>query len=454
MKNIAVILAGGIGSRLGYSKPKQFIKVAGKMIIEHTVEIFQKYNEIDEIAIVCHKDYIDTVESIVISNHFNKVKKILNGGSERHESSLAAIDAYDEECNLIFHDAVRPLVSNMIIGDTVKALSQYNAIDVVVPATDTIIQTDGELITDIPNRDVLRRGQTPQGFKRSIIKKAYDIALKDDHFKATDDCGIVKTYLPNEPIFLVRGEESNMKLTYEEDLFLLDKFFQLKSMEIVDNDKQALHLLDGKTIVVFGGSYGIGREIVKIAKQYNAKVYSFSRSETKTDISDIENVNKALQIVVEECGNIDYIINTAGVLDKEPLLNMNYETIEKAVSINYMGNIIIAKESFDYLKKSKGKLLFFTSSSYTRGRAMYSTYSSLKAATVNFVQAIASEWGNFGIQINCINPERTLTPMRIKSFGKEDPKTLLSAKEVAISSLKTLLTDISGQVIDVKKGAE
>lgn len=452
MKNIAVILAGGTGKRLGYDKPKQFIKVAGKLIIEHTIEVFQKHPQIDEIAVVSHKDFLGTIEELVIGKHFSKVKKILNGGEERYDSSLAAVEAYshEEECHLIFHDAVRPLVSHRIISDTIKALDDYNAVDVAVPATDTIIKVKDKFIDDIPNRDTLNRGQTPQAFKLSTIKSAYDIALRDPEFRATDDCGTVKKYLPDEPIYIVEGEEVNMKLTYEEDLFLLDKLFQLRSIEFLETKKNLYDNLKDKSIIVFGGSYGIGKDIVAIAKEYGAKVYSFSRSQNDTDVSNIEDVKKAIQTVAQREGKIDYIVNTAGVLDKEALVNMDYDTIQRAIGINYFGNIAIAKESFEYLKKTQGGLLLFTSSSYTRGRAMYSTYSSLKAATVNFVQALSSEWEPFDIRVNCINPERTLTPMRIRNFGKEDPNTLLNSKQVAQSSLKALLSDISGQVIDVK----
>ena len=110
----------------------------------------------------------------------------------------------------------------------------------------------------------------------------------------------------------------------------------------------------------------------------------------------------------------------------------------------------MAMSAYPHLKKSNGKLLFFTSSSYTRGRAFYSLYSSTKAAVVNFVQAIAEEWEGDGISVNCINPERTNTPMRVSNFGVEEPSTLLSAENVAKAALGTLLSDITGQVVDVK----
>jgi len=453
MRNVAVILAGGQGKRLGYDKPKQFLKVAGKLIIEHTVDVFQRHPQIDEIVIVAHKDYLELIEELVNKNLFCKVKKILAGGAERSDSSLAAIDAYkdEENINLLFHDAVRPLVSSRIISKCIEALDRYSAVDVAMPATDTIIEVENDFIVNIPDRSRLRRGQTPQGFHLETIHNAYKTALNDSEFVATDDCGVVKKYLPKEPIYVVPGEEVNMKLTYEEDLFLLDKLFQLRSLELSERSDTVLTHLQGKSMVVFGGGYGIGADIVEIAKKYGAHVHSFSRSQTATDIAQIDDVKKALQSVYAQEGKIDYVVNTAGVLDKESLVNMTYETIQRAIGINYFGNTIIAKESFPYLKEQQGGLLFFTSSSYTRGRAMYSIYSSLKAATVNFVQALASEWDTFGIQVNCINPERTLTPMRVKSFGKEDPKTLLKSETVALASLKTLLSNISGQVIDVKK---
>lgn len=452
MKNIAIILASGKGSRLGYSLPKQFIKVAGKMIIEHTIDIFQKHPKIDEIFIVGNPNFIFLIENIIIKNSFSKVKKVLIGGLERSDSSMSAINAIDDkEANLIFHDAVRPMISNRIIDECINALIKYNAVDVAMLATDTIIKVDDDFISDIPDRSKLLRGQTPQAFKLSLIKKSYEKAVKDPLFLATDDCGVVKKYFPEEKIFVVQGEEINMKITYEEDLFLMDKLFQTKSIKLSNNDLNNFDQLKNKVIIVYGGHYGIGKDIVDICLSNNAKVYSFSRTENNTDISNIDDIIDSLKKVYKLEGSINYIINTAGRLDKEPLAHMDYETIDSSIGANYLGNLIIAKESFKYLTESKGSLLFFTSSSYTRGRAMYSVYSSLKAAVVNLVQALASEWDNFGIRINCINPERTLTPMRIKNFGKENPDTLLTSQEVAQIAIRTLLLNISGEVIDVRK---
>lgn len=455
MRNVAVILAGGVGTRMGGTMPKQFFKVSGKTVLEHTISVFDNHPLIDEIAIVVHPNYLEKVEELCCINNFKKVGRILQGGSERYYSSLSAINAYastENDINLIFHDSVRPLVTKRIISDCITMLGKYGAVDVAIPATDTIIKMNLNTheIEDIPNRQFLYNGQTPQAFKLSVIREAYKRALVDPNFKTTDDCGVVLKYMPDIPIGVVPGEKFNMKLTHKEDLFLLDKLFQLKSVSDVSLYGQET-ALEHKVIVIFGGSYGIGHSIAELCTGLKAKVYSFSRSETGTDVADASLVKEALEKVYLIEKKIDFVINTAGILLKIPLMTMKYDDILNLIRVNYLGAINVAKESFSYLAKSHGGLLLFTSSSYTRGRAMYSLYSSSKAAIVNLVQALSEEWKSYNIKINCINPERTKTPMRIQNFGIEPEKSLLSPQFVAETSIMTLLSGLTGQVIDVRR---
>ena len=295
---------------------------------------------------------------------------------------------------------------------------------------------------------MLRRGQTPQAFRLSTIKKAYDLALSDPSFKNTDDCGTVVKYLPEVPVFVVAGEESNMKLTYKEDVFLLDKLFQLRTFKTPKVDD--FEMLRGKLLVVFGGSSDIGAEVARMASEHGAKVFSFSRSTTGTDITDQEHVESSLAKVSAQTGRIDYVVNSAAILAKEPLVAMDRALISTIISTNYNGMVNVALASYPYLKETKGQLLLYTSSSYTRGRAFYSLYSSTKAAVVNFMQAVAQEWEHEGIRVNVINPERTKTPMRTRNFGIEPANTLLKAEKVAEASLRTLISNTTGEVIDVK----
>jgi 2-C-methyl-D-erythritol 4-phosphate cytidylyltransferase len=455
-RNIAVILAAGNGERSGFDTPKQLIKLAGKPIVEHTLSTFEKCRCIDEIIVVTNGECKEKIEEIVSDRSFRKVKKIILGGSERFESSIAAINASspsgDEEIRLIFHDAVRPLVTERIVDDVVNALNHYNAVDVVVPTTDTIVSANAitNTIATVPPRQFLRNGQTPQGFRWQTIKSAYDLALKDHDFKTTDDCGVVLKYLPEEKIFLVTGETNNIKLTYKEDLQIIDKLLQLTTKKIIFDSStfRSLSVLKNKVIVVLGGTSGIGAEIAEIAKAYQAIVVVGSRR-TGTDVRSLESIQKKFREVYELYGRIDCVINAAGTLAKQPLALMDYKDISDAIQTNYLGVVHAALAAFDYLKESNGHLLNFTSSSYTYGRAYYSLYSSSKAAVVNFTQALAEEWHTHHIHVNCVNPERTNTPMRQKAFGIEDPSTLLTAKSVALLSLGVLLNDTTGQILDI-----
>lgn len=213
--------------------------------------------------------------------------------------------------------------------------------------------------------------------------------MQDPQLQTTDDCGIILKYLPDEPIYVVNGEVFNLKLTYKSDLFLLDKLFQLKSIHNLQHriNNEEKKQLAGKVIVLFGGSYGIGKSIADICSEAGARVFSFSRSSNKIDVSNHENVAKALKQVHEETNRIDYIVNTAGILMKQPLEGMSYENIWQIVNVNVLGAINVAKEAFKYLKQSQGMLLLYTSSSYTRGRSLYSIYS---ASEIRSCQSYAS----------------------------------------------------------------
>ena len=219
MKNIAVILAGGIGARVGGTTPKQLLPLAdGRSILEHSVEAFEQAACIDEIGIVMHKDYLAQAQEMVHRNAWQKVAFVIAGGNERYESSLNAIreierreneiekgnndierrendinsdrdkseQAIDSRpvINILLHDAARPFVSERIITDVCTALQQHEAVTVAIPATDTMYRValqeqnaTGDLVVqDIPPRSTLLCAQTPQAFRLTTIAEAYRLA--------------------------------------------------------------------------------------------------------------------------------------------------------------------------------------------------------------------------------------------------------------------------------------
>lgn len=457
-RTVAVVLAGGTGTRLGLGIPKQLLKIAGRPIIEHTLAVFEAAPEIDEIIVLMAAGHVAEAQQIVDKAHFRKVSKVIEGGDTRNATTGIALDAVGgDDVNLLFHDAVRPLVSARIVRECVNALWTYAAVDVAIPSADTIIQVDeDDCITDIPVRSTLRRGQTPQAFRSSTIREAYRRAESDPDFAATDDCGVVLRYLPGTPIKVIDGSDENIKVTHPVDVHLADKLFQLSAARSpqLDDHRSYSEALTGRTVVIFGGSYGIGHELAELAQRYGAQVFPFSRSGTGTHVQRAEDVEAALKTAFEATGRIDYVVVTAGVLEKGALAEMDDDIVDRILQVNLVGPVIAARQSLPYLQSTKGQLLLYTSSSYTRGRAQYALYSATKAALVNLTQALADEWADFGVRVNCINPERTATPMRTKAFGAEPEHTLLSAEAVAQASLDALISELTGQVVDVRRAPD
>ena len=232
--NIAVILAGGIGARVGGNTPKQLLPLQdGKSVLEHAVDAFEQSPHIHEICIVMHPDYIMHTEQMLLANAWQKVRHIIPGGKERWESSIQAIrrlgdEAKGKEVNLLLHDAARPFVSQEIIARVCVALKEHEAVTVAIPSTDTVYEMVEGKVARIPNRATIMRAQTPQAFRLELIAEAYAKALGVDicdiqacsacHLPATDDCGVLFNHMPKTPIHIVLGEEQNKKITFKEDI--------------------------------------------------------------------------------------------------------------------------------------------------------------------------------------------------------------------------------------------
>ncbi len=141
---------------------------------------------------------------------------------------------------MLFHDAARPLLDQATIAGCVRALDTYQAVGVAVPTSDTIVVVEDGLMTGMPHRDTLRRCQTPQGFRLSVIRKAHELAVADPAFAdlaATDDCGVVMRYLPDVPVAVVPGTERNIKITYPVDLSIAQALLgddELSASELSD----------------------------------------------------------------------------------------------------------------------------------------------------------------------------------------------------------------------------
>jgi 2-C-methyl-D-erythritol 4-phosphate cytidylyltransferase len=219
----AVVLAGGVGRRLGGPAPKQLIEVAARPILAYSIEAFDATPDIDEVIVVMAPGHED--DAAAIARPFAKVRSVISGGDSRTESTLRAMDilaAAPDDARVLFHDAARPFVDDAIIGRCIEALHAYDAVAVAVPTADTVVEVANDQVVAMPPRDTLRRFQTPQAFRLGTLRQAYDLALADPSFTATDDCGVVHRYLPDVPIRVVAGDERNLKVTHPLDLVIAE----------------------------------------------------------------------------------------------------------------------------------------------------------------------------------------------------------------------------------------
>lgn len=220
-----VILAGGIGSRMGGDKPKQYLTVKDKPIIIYTIEKFFSISEFEKIIVLCPKQWVEHTKNL-IEKHIAPAKDriaVIQGGETRNETIMNAIAYIESEGNLnddtviVTHDSVRPFVTSRIIRENIEFAEKYGACDTVVPATDTIVEAaDNTVISSIPDRSKMYQGQTPQSFNALKLKNIYNALTDEEKAILTDAAKIF--VIKGEKVALVQGETFNMKITYPYDL--------------------------------------------------------------------------------------------------------------------------------------------------------------------------------------------------------------------------------------------
>lgn len=224
-----VVLAGGIGSRMGnVEKPKQYLHIGGKPIIVHTVEKFCVNSKMEKVIVLCPEQWVVYTKDI-LKKHLAMLDRVvvIPGGKTRNDTILNAINYIEEQYGIddstivVTHDAVRPFVTHRIIEDNIRMALEGVACDTVIPATDTIVESmDGEVISKIPDRSKYYQGQTPQSFKAKMFKELYSSLSVEEKEILTDAAKVF--VIKGEKVGLVQGETFNIKVTYPYDLQLAE----------------------------------------------------------------------------------------------------------------------------------------------------------------------------------------------------------------------------------------
>ena len=421
---IAIILAGGSGSRFGDEIPKQFIILHGRRILDYSIKTFESHSEINEIIIVTSQNWLGQIQS-EYPNY-----KVIEGGNTRRDSSYNGLLACPENTDqVLIHDAARPFIDHTIINNCMNALKTEDAVDTVIPATDTIVEVKNKLIMDMPNRDYMFQGQTPQAFKFNIIKKAHN----EISGETTDDIRLTKQL--GIDCFTVPGSEYNFKITTQQDIYLAERISQIQN-KLIESDQNFIN----KKILIFGGTGGIGSAIGDLLIGFGANVTKLG--------SEIQLKNRELPKRFFD-KNWDIIIHSAGLFIRKPFDKSNIDEWDDIMSINLRSAYLIGQLAQKTMRDN-GWLVFIGSSSSNRGRKEQSIYAASKAALNNLTQSLSEEFKHLGIRVNCINPPRTDTPMRDKAFPGENKSLLASPHKVAEDIILYCQGEATGHIVNLK----
>lgn len=215
MQEFVIIVAAGVGSRMKSVLPKQFLDLAGKPVVAHTIERFYQYNNHMGIILVLNHDYVEFWKDLCRTINFAIPHQVIAGGAERFDSVKKGLQEINSLDGIVgIHDAVRPLVSNHTLSVCYHTAKELGNAVPVIPIHDTLRQVEGGISKTV-NRDLFRVVQTPQCFEINLLRKAYQ---QDFQTGFTDDASVVES--TGEKIVLVEGNRDNIKITTPEDLAL------------------------------------------------------------------------------------------------------------------------------------------------------------------------------------------------------------------------------------------
>jgi 2-C-methyl-D-erythritol 4-phosphate cytidylyltransferase len=225
LKTVAIIVAGGQGTRIKGVLPKQFLMLGDKPIAAHAIEKFENCKLIDEIILVVPEEYLGYSTQRVIDRFgFRKADKIVPGGENRQESVYAGLKACPSGTALVaIHDAVRPLISPDKITASIELCTEKKAVVLAVPPKDTVKRGENGLIVTTLDRDKLWLIQTPQVFEYGLIREAHEKA-REEGYVGTDDSVLVERL--GKDVVILEGDYANIKITTEEDLALAESLIR------------------------------------------------------------------------------------------------------------------------------------------------------------------------------------------------------------------------------------
>ena len=231
--NVPIILAGGVGSRVGADRPKQFIEIFGKPILVYTIELFQNHPEIDAIEVVCIKSHIDYLKSLVNEYGLDKVKWITEGGKDFQHSVINGVNNLKDQLNeddvVLVHYGASPFTTPDIITDAIRVAKEKGNSSPAISSPLLLGSNDGDKSLNWIDRDHVMILNSPQCFKFGYVVQLFEEAIENDLIDKVEPHTTTLMYFMNREIYLSKSNQLNIKITTKEDLDLFKGYILMKS---------------------------------------------------------------------------------------------------------------------------------------------------------------------------------------------------------------------------------
>ena len=232
MSVLAIIPAAGAGLRMGGGTPKQFLSLEGVPIFVHTLRKFAASEVIDEIVLGVRPDDMDRAAKEIGTEHFAKPVRLVAGGPSRQETVASCLAQAPPDTEVVaVHDAVRPFIELAMIRQVVEAARQYGAAILGIPSVDTVKKVERQTILGTIPRERIVLAQTPQAFRYTILRQAFDRALAEGYY-GTDESSLVEHEGHNVTVLM--GSDRNIKITKPSDLPLARLFIAQEREHVRD----------------------------------------------------------------------------------------------------------------------------------------------------------------------------------------------------------------------------
>lgn len=235
----AIILAGGVGSRVGADRPKQFVEILDKPVLAYTIEIFEKHPEVDAIEVVCHKAWKDYLQKMVEKYNYNKVKWIADGGDTFQDSVMSGVENLKDKISgndyVLIQYGAAPFTSEKIVTDVIRVMKEKGSSVTATPCYQLMGSMDGEVSKKWVDRDLYTQIACPYGFKYDYLLDIYDRAKKENLIDKIEPHTTSLMYALGDELNLAYGDQTNIKITTKEDFDMFEGYVLMKARRAYNN---------------------------------------------------------------------------------------------------------------------------------------------------------------------------------------------------------------------------